>query len=66
MYCNGSMGRFFGIIKVEKCCLNKYNTLYDLKNDIKEYIRFYNEERLQKNLGNKSPLEYRKFREKSQ
>lgn len=61
---NGPMEGFFGIIKVEKYYLNKYDTLDDLKNDIKEYIRFYNEERLQKNLGNKSPLEYRKFKEK--
>ena len=56
--------KFFGTIKVEKYYLNKYNTLYDLKNDIKEYIRFYDEERLQKNLGNRSPLEYRKLKEK--
>ena len=61
---NGPMERFFGIIKVEKYYLNKYTTLGDLKNDIKEYIMFYNEERLQKNLGNRSPLEYRKFKEK--
>lgn len=61
---NGPMEGFFGTIKVEKYYLNKYTTLDDLKNDIKEYIRFYNEERLQKNLGNRSPLEYRKFKEK--
>ena len=63
---NRPMEGVFGTIKVEKYYLNKYDTLDDSKNDIKEYIRFYNEERLQKNLGNKSPLEYRKFREKSQ
>lgn len=61
---NGPMEGFFGTIKLEKYYLNKYNTLYDLKNDIKEYIRFYDEERLQKNLGNRSPLEYRKLKEK--
>lgn len=59
---NGPMEGFFGTIKVEKYYLNRYNTLEELKNDISEYIRFYNEERLQKNLGNRSPLEYRKFR----
>ena len=32
--------------------------------EVSDYIRFYNEERLQKNLGNRSPLEYRKFKEK--
>ncbi len=61
---NGPMEGFFGTIKVEKYYLNRYNTLEELKNDISEYIRFYNEERLQKNLGNRSPLEYRKFRGK--
>ncbi|MBS5038684.1 MAG: integrase core domain-containing protein, partial [Fusobacterium sp.] len=61
---NGPMEGFFGTIKVEKYYLNKYTTLDDLKNEIKEYIRFYNEERLQRNLGNRSLLEYRKFKEK--
>ena len=37
----------------------------ELEKDISEYIKFYNEERLQKNLGNRSPIEYRKFKEKN-
>ncbi len=61
---NGPMEGFFGTIKVEKYYLNKYTTLDDLKNYIKEYIRFYDEEKLQKNLGNRSPLEYRQLKEK--
>ena len=61
---NGPMEGFFGNIKVEKYYLNRSNTLEELKNDISDYIRFYNEERLQKNLGNRSPLEYRKFKRK--
>lgn len=61
---NGPMEGFFGTIKVEKYYLNRYDTLEELKNDISDYVRFYNEERLQKNLGNRNPLEYRKFREK--
>ena len=61
---NGPMEGFFGNIKSEKYYLNNYETLEELKNDISDYIRFYNEERLQKNLGNRSPLEYRKFKEK--
>ena len=39
--------------------------LSELEKDISEYIKFYNEERLQKNLGNRSPIEYRKFKEKN-
>lgn len=42
------MEEFFGTIKVEKYYLNRYETLEKLKNDISDYIRFYNEERLQK------------------
>ncbi|PLT32023.1 IS3 family transposase [Bacillus sp. V5-8f] len=30
-----------------------------MKNDIEEYIKFYNHERLQKRLSGLSPLEYR-------
>ncbi|MGL4998092.1 MAG: transposase [Cetobacterium sp.] len=44
---NGPMEGFFGNVKSEK---------YYLKN-------FYNEDRLQKNLGNLSPLIYRKSNE---
>lgn len=54
---------FFGNIKVEKYYLNKYKTLDNLKHDISEYIRFYNE-KTTKNLGNRNPLEYKKFKEK--
>lgn len=62
---NGPMEGLFGNIKVEKYYLKKYKTLSELEKDISEYIKFYNEERLQKNLGNRSPIEYRKFKEKN-
>lgn len=62
---NGPMEGLFGNIKVEKYYLKKYTTLSELEKDISEYIKFYNEERLQKNLGNRSPIEYRKFKEKN-
>ncbi|MGX6446091.1 IS3 family transposase, partial [Neobacillus sp. K501] len=39
--------------------LNKYITFEELKQDIEEYIQFYNHERLQKRLNGLSPLEYR-------
>lgn len=62
---NGPMEGFFGNIKTEKYYLKKYKNLEELEKDIKEYIRFYNEERLQKNLGNRSPHGYRRFKEKN-
>ena len=43
---NGPMEGFFGNIKSEKYYLNNYETLEELKNDISDYIRFYNEKRL--------------------
>ena len=56
---NGPMEAFWGTLKSEKYYLNKYSTFEELKNDIEEYIRFYNYERLQKRLNGLSPLEYR-------
>lgn len=56
---NGPMEGFFGNIKSEKYYLKKYSTLEELEKDIHEYIKFYNETRLQKNLGNMSPIQYR-------
>lgn len=56
---NGPMEGFFGNIKTEKYYLKKYSTLDELEADISNYIRFYNEDRLQKNLGCLSPLKYR-------
>lgn len=56
---NGPMEGFFGNIKCEKYYLKKYKKLSELEKDIHDYIKFYNNERLQKNLGNLSPLKYR-------
>lgn len=56
---NGPMEGFLGNIKSEKYYLKKYSTLDELETDISNYITFYNEDRLQKNLGCLSPLKYR-------
>lgn len=57
---NGPMEGFFGIIKSEMYYLNKYNDINVLKNDIDNYINFYNNERYQTKLKGLSPIEYRK------
>ena len=57
---NGPMEGFFGIIKSEMYHLNKYNDIEVLKNDIDNYISFYNNERYQTKLKGMSPIEYRK------
>ena len=56
---NGPMEGFWGNMKVEKYHLKKYETLEELQRDLEEYIRFYHEERMQKNLGGRTPLEYK-------
>ncbi|HHU60276.1 TPA: IS3 family transposase [bacterium] len=57
---NGPMEGFFGIIKSEMYYLNKYNDIEVLKNDIDNYINFYNNGRYQTKLKGLSPIEYRK------
>ena len=59
---NGPLENFWGILKAERYYLKgKYDTYETLKNDIKNYIKFYNNERLQKRLNSMSPLEYRTY-----
>ena len=57
---NGPMENFWGILKSERYYLKgKYDSYEELENDIKSYIKFYNNKRLQKRLSSMSPLEYR-------
>ena len=56
---NGPMEGFFGILKCEKYYLNKYDNYLDLEKDIEDYIKFYNNKRLQKKLNCQSPVEFR-------
>lgn len=56
---NGPIEGFWGIIKCEKYYLNQYDTYEELSAAVDEYIKFYNEKRLQKKLNGLSPLEFR-------
>jgi len=57
---NGPMEGFWGILKSERYYLQKkYDTYQELKDDIEDYIQFYNYKRLQKRLNSLSPMEYR-------
>lgn len=58
---NGPMEGFFGILKSERYHLKKYLDYEELENDIHSYMKFYNEKRLQKKLGERSPLEFRNY-----
>ena len=56
---NAVIESFFGILKSELFYLNKYESISQLKKDIKEYIEYYNNERIKKGLSGMSPIEYR-------
>ncbi|QTD39293.1 IS3 family transposase [Polaribacter batillariae] len=56
---NAVIESFFGILKSELFYLNKYNSVSLLKKDIKEYINYYNNERIKLKLKGMSPIEYR-------
>ena len=55
------MERIWWNLKTEKYYLKKYEKLEELEEATSSYVKFYNEERLQKNLGERSPQEYRKL-----
>mgnify|MGYP000274175358 CR=1 FL=1 len=56
---NAVIENFFGILKSELFYLNKYKSISQLKKEIKEYIEYYNNERIKLNLNGMSPIEYR-------
>jgi transposase InsO family protein len=56
---NAVIENFFGILKSELFYLNKYKSILQLKNDIKEYIDYYNNDRIKLNLKGMTPIEYR-------
>jgi putative transposase len=56
---NGPMEAFWGTLKCEKYYLHTYSTFEELQKDIDDYIRFYNNERLQEKLNGLSPMEFR-------
>lgn len=56
---NAVMENFFGIVKSELFYLKKYRSIPELKDEIKEYITYYNNERIKLNLNGMSPVQYR-------
>lgn len=56
---NGPMEGFWGTLKSESYYLNKFYDKETLINCIEEYIKFYNENRLQVKLNCMTPIEYR-------
>lgn len=58
-YDNACIESFFGKLKTELIYQNKYNCKEELFNDIEKYIAWYNTERFQSKLKNRTPVEYR-------
>ncbi|MCF0065866.1 IS3 family transposase [Dyadobacter sp. LJ419] len=56
---NAIIENFFGTIKSELFYLNKYQSIDELKKDIKDYIHYYNKDRIRLNLNGMSPAQYR-------
>ena len=56
---NAIIENFFGVLKSELFYLKKYNSILELSKDIREYIKYYNNERIRINLNGMSPVEYR-------
>ncbi|OAZ40496.1 integrase [Paenibacillus polymyxa] len=57
---NACIESFFSHLKTEKIYLTKPGTLVEVEQHVREYISFYNENRFQKKLNNRSPIEYQK------
>ncbi len=56
---NAIIENFFGILKSELFYLKKYKSIQELKEEINEYIYYYNNDRLKLNLNGMSPIQYR-------
>ena len=56
---NAVIENFFGILKSELFYLKKYSSVKELETEIKEYIRYYNNDRIKLNLNGMSPVKYR-------
>lgn len=56
---NAIIENFFGILKSELFYIKKFSSVNQLKQEIKEYINYYNNDRIKLNLKGMSPIQYR-------
>lgn len=56
---NAVIENFFGTLKSEMFYLKKFKSIQELKEEIHQYINYYNKDRIRLNLKGKSPIEYR-------
>lgn len=56
---NAVIENFFGTLKSEMFYTKNFKTIDELKKEIKEYINYYNHDRIRLNLKGMSPVQYR-------
>lgn len=56
---NSPMENFFGLLKQEMFYGEKFHSYEHLREEIKKYIKWYNEERIKTKLNGMSPVKYR-------
>lgn len=56
---NATMESFFGTLKSELFYIEKFKSIEELVDKIKEYVYYYNNERIQLKLKGLSPVQYR-------
>jgi putative transposase len=61
---NAIVENFFGTIKSELFYQKKYENIEELNKDIKQYIKYYNNDRIRLNLKGMSPVKYRAHHQK--
>ena len=56
---NGAMENFFGRLKVEMFCGEKFESVNAFIDELNKYIHYYNNERISLKLKGMSPVQYR-------
>ncbi len=56
---NASMESFFAVLKTEYFHLHTFKSVEELQDGVKEYIRYYNTDRIKMRLGGLTPVAYR-------
>ncbi|MBQ9399391.1 MAG: IS3 family transposase, partial [Bacteroidales bacterium] len=56
---NAMMENFFGLMKNELLYLQEWDSIDQFKKALREYIRYYNNDRIKLRLEGKSPVQYR-------
>ena len=56
---NAVMENFFGLLKSELLYLHTFDSLDQFLEELEDYLKYYNEERIKEKLNGMSPVQYR-------